>query len=419
MKFRKILSCLLALGFILSFSSACSNSTAVEPEVLITEAETETQTPPPSPVADNFIVNTADFAVELFKRSYDDTENSLVSPASVLFAMSMAANGANGETLTQMENALGGGMPIAELNEHLRNYRLWLPSEENAKLSIANSIWYRDEFDVRDEFLQINKDYYNALVKSALFDPSTVKEINGWVEENTDGMIDEILNDIPNAAIMYLINAVAFDAQWANIYEEHQVRERDFTNINGEIQKADMMSSDESIYIRDDKAIGFIKPYDSSYSFAAVLPNEDVSIDEYISSMTGENLMELLNGQRGAKVKAELPKFSYEYGIELKSPLEDMGITTAFDENYADFKGIGYSPRGGNIFISRVMHKTFIEVDEKGTKAAAVTVVEMEETDSVSEPNYIYVILDRPFIYMIIDNETNLPLFMGVLNTLP
>ncbi|MCL2054133.1 MAG: serpin family protein [Oscillospiraceae bacterium] len=413
MKFGKSLSLILALGFILSFSSACSNSTAVEPEVLITEAETEAQAPPPSPVADQFIVNTADFAVELFKRSYDKEENSLVSPASVLFAMSMTANGANGETLTQIENALSGGIPIAELNEHLRNYRLWLPSEENAKLSIANSIWYIDIFNVHDEFLQVNEDYYDALVKSAPFDQSTVEEINAWVEENTDGMIDEMIENIPDGTVMYLINAVAFDAQWKEPYEEHQVRELDFTNINGEVQEASMMYSNESVYLQDDKAIGFIKPYDSSYSFAAILPNEDVSVDEYISSMTGKSLMELLGGQRWAEVRAELPKFSYKYEIGLIPPLEDMGITNAFDEHNADFKGIGNSP-AGNIFISKAIHKTFIEVDERGTKAAAATGFELVAT---SVPNYIYVILNRPFIYMIIDNETNLPLFMGVLNS--
>lgn len=171
------------------------------------------------PADDRFIKSQAEFALALFKESMKDGVNSLVSPLSVTLALAMTANGADGETLAEMEKLLGGDIPIDELNEYLHTYVSRLPSDEKAKLNIANSIWFKDDEDslvVNKDFLQRNADYYGASAYKSPFDDSTVGDINGWVDENTDGMIKKLLDNIPEEAVMYLINAICFDAEWSN-----------------------------------------------------------------------------------------------------------------------------------------------------------------------------------------------------------
>jgi len=356
-----------------------------------------------------------DFAVRLFKASMEDGKNTLISPLSVLAALSMTANGADNDTLAQMQNVLG--MSIEQLNLWIQEYMANLPEEEKYKLSLANSIWFTDDerFTVNEDFLQINADYYGADIYSAAFDEKTCKEINKWVEDKTDGMIKNILDQIPADAVMYLINALAFDAEWQDIYFESRVRKGEFTTENGEKRDVDMMYSEESKYLEDENATGFIKYYkDRKYAFAALLPNEGISVSEYIASLDGEHLNDLLSNTESAVVYASIPKFETEYDVEMSEVLIGMGMPDAFSGAAADFSKLGHSA-AGNIFISRVLHKTFISVDERGTKAGAATVVEVEEECAmeVIDPKRVY--LDRPFVYMLIDCETNLPFFIGTM----
>lgn len=356
-----------------------------------------------------------DFAVRLFKASMKNGENTLISPLSVLVALAMTANGADNETLSQMQNVLG--MPIDRLNAWINNYMANLPEEEKYKLSLANSIWFTDDerFTVNEDFLQTNADYYGADIYSAAFDDKTCKEINKWVEDKTDGMIKNILDQIPAEAVMYLINALAFDAEWQDIYFESQVRKDEFTTETGEKRNVDMMYSEESKYLEDKKATGFIKYYkDRKYAFVALLPNEGVSVSEYIASLDGEHLHDLLSNAKSAVVNTSIPKFETEYDVEMSEVLKGMGMPDAFNGMLADFSKLGQST-AGNIFISRVLHKTFISVDERGTKAGAATVVEASDECAmeVIDPKQVY--LDRPFVYMLIDCETNLPFFIGTM----
>lgn len=363
-----------------------------------------------------FTGSTADFSIELFKKAADSKDNSLVSPISVLLALSMTANGANGETLSQMEKVLGGSISIDKLNEYLYSYVQSLPSSKKSKLSIANSIWFRNEqnhLKVEQDFLQKNADYYNAAAYSSSFDDQTLKDINSWVKNNTGGMIDSILSRISPSAVMYLINAVTFDAEWERIYETTDIRNDYFITLDGKKQDAKFMSSDEGLYIDDGKATGFIKNYSGgSYSFAAILPNTDVDINTYLADMTGDSFMNTIKNAKKEAVRASIPKFSYDYSIELNETLKSMGMPLAFDEDNADFKRLGTSSLG-NIYIGEVLHKTFISVDEKGTKAGAVTKVEMREKCAAMEGHVVF--LNRPFIYAIIDNSTGLPVFIGKL----
>lgn len=356
-----------------------------------------------------------DFAIRLFKASEESGKNTLISPLSVLCALAMTANGAEEETLAQMEEVLG--MTTEELNLYLYSYMKNLPQGEKYKLSLANSIWFTEDerFTVNQSFLQTNADYYGADVYKAPFDKQTLKDINNWVKYNTDDMIPEILDKIPEEAIMYLVNALAFEAEWMEIYEKQQVRDGKFTKEDGTKQDVEFMYSTEGTYLEDENAIGFKKYYKGGkYAFVAMLPNEGVSVSEYIASLTGESLNALLSNPQYGTVHTSMPKFETEYTVEMAEILKGMGMTEAFDIYNADFEGLGTST-AGNIYISRVLHKTFISVGEKGTKAGAATVVEMADGAAAEPQETKEVYLDRPFVYMLIDCENNIPFFIGTM----
>ena len=186
-------------------------------------------------------------------------------------------------------------------------------------------------------------------------------------------MIDGILDSIPADAVMYLVNALAFDGQWAKTYEAHQLREGQFTAADGRVLPAELMWSVEKRFLQDEKAVGFVKPYEGGrYGFAALLPEEGVSLTDYAASLTGKKLTEMLEGAREVKVNAALPKFTSDYKAELSEVLAGMGMPLAFDRDLADFSLLG-SWENGNLSIDKVIHKTHISVDERGTEAAAST----------------------------------------------
>ena len=359
----------------------------------------------------------ADFGVRLFQTSMEEGKNTLISPLSVLYALAMTANGADGETLTQMEQVLG--MDCENLNSFMLAYLDLLPEAKEYKLSLANSIWFKNDpnFVVEQSFLQTNADHYGANAYKAAFDEGTRNDINNWVKEHTDGMIPEIIDEIPDEAIMYLVNALAFEAEWEEDYKEHQVWEEEFTMEDGTRQDAEMMYSQEHTYLEDDLATGFIKYYkDRRYAFVAMLPNEGITVSEYVDSLTGEHLMDMLTNPQDVTVFAVMPKFETEYDIEMSEALQEMGMTDAFDWRVADFSRLGtYNVDGMNICINRVLHKTFISVTELGTRAGAATAVELECGSAAIEMDYKEVILDRPFVYMLIDCKTNLPFFIGTM----
>lgn len=358
----------------------------------------------------------SDFAVRLLQASAKDGQNTLISPLSVLCALAMTTNGADGETKAEMEAVLG--MSAGELNGYMYTYLNSLSENEKYKLSVANSIWFKDDdyFAADKAFLQINADYYGASIYKAQFDKSTLKDINNWVDKETDGMIPEILDDIPDEAVMYLINALAFEAEWKDMYNEYQVSDGEFTLEDGSVQNVEYMYNEENLYIETENATGFIKHYSGKkYAFAALLPNEGTTVAQLVASLNGETLNDILSNPKYCTVKTKIPKFESEYKTELCDVLMSMGMEKAFDGDLADFSKLGTSTRE-NIYISRVLHKTFISVGEKGTKAGAVTVVEMTETERLedtADPQTVY--LYRPFVYMIIDCETNTPFFIGTM----
>ena len=402
---RKLLSLLLVCALVLGMTACAKDDQAdltfsVKPRDVEKLSELDSACP-----------QLTDFALKLFRESCKQNENTLISPLSVLCALSMTANGAKGETLSQMESVFGLG--VAARNLWLKSYC----DELSDELKLANSIWFRDaeRFTVNEDFLQTNADYYGAGIFKAPFDEETCRDINAWVEENTDGMIKDILNAIPEEAVMYLVNALAFDAQWQEIYSESDIRDGEFTTFRGFRRTVEMMYSEESLYLSDDKAVGFLKPYAGGrYAFAALLPNPGVTVEEYLETLTGGHLLEMLSDPNETKVKTAMPKFETEYDVEMSEILKALGMTDAFDAGLADLSGIGHS-ENGNLFINRVLHKTYICVDGKGTRAGAATAVEVNDECAMVEPDYYMVYLDRPFVYMLIDLETRLPFFLGTM----
>lgn len=413
---KKTKLCLITISLVLLCAMAVNLTgcaTTVHAEDLM-----EGVTPNSVTALDDLGSNSADvtdFAIRLFKQTNENGKNTLISPLSVLCALAMTANGAEGETREQMEEVLG--MSVEELNLYLYSYINSLPQGEKYKLSVANSIWFTDDdrFTVNQDFLQTNADYYGADIYKTPFDKQTLKDINNWVKNETDNMIPKVLEDIPDAAIMYLINALAFEAEWTEIYEKNQVRDRTFTKEDGARQDVELMYSTEGKYLEDENATGFIKYYkERKYAFVALLPNEDVTVSEYINSLDGESLAAMLANAESRTVETAIPKFETEYDTEMSDILEAMGMSNAFNVTFADFSGIGDSTEGG-IYISRVIHKTYIQVGEKGTKAGAVTAIETNDGSAGSPDEVKQVYLDRPFVYMLIDCETNIPFFIGTM----
>lgn len=368
------------------------------------------------PVSKDFIRRTQDFSVKLFQKSVTKGRNSLVSPVSVSLALGMTANGADGETRKQFENVLGGGMDIGELSRNYSVFANRLKSIQSGKLQIANSIWYRDKnLTVEKGFLQKNADYFGAGAFQLDFTKrSTVDKINGWVKENTGGKIGKMVDKIDDTTMMYLINTLYFESDWQIPYADYRVSDKEFQTTDKKVT-VPFMNSEET-YLHGENADGILKSFqDDRYAFAAVLPKEGVGLEEYVAQMTGESFSALLASAGDETADCSLPKFKYEFSVGLNDPLKALGLTDAFDSGRADFRSMGSTP-DGKLFISDVLHKTFIQVDELGAKAGAATKVEMGASSAAPGAEKKKVIFNRPFVYAIVDVQTGLPVFIGTVN---
>ena len=367
-------------------------------------------------ISETNTIAATDFAVRLFQQAKNGEENTLISPLSVLPALSMTCNGTKDETRFQMEQTLG--MPVDKLNEYLYSYIHHLPNEKDCQFHLANSIWLRDakDFIVDDNFLKNNAKYYDAGIYQSAFDDQTLADINNWVAAQTNDMIPTILDQIDSDAYMYLINALSFDSKWSSIYESSSVSNDVFTTENGTSQDVEMMHSSEYEYIEDENVSGFLKPYSGySYAFVALLPKEGIPLTEYVNSLTGEHLHHLLTTVEECPITAGIPKFETEFSIDLIPPLQTLGIHDAFDKDLANFSGMGsFDSPWERLYINSILHKSFFSIGEKGTKAGASTIIGMEKSASSVNPEEAKeVILDRPFLYMIVDYENRFPIFIG------
>ena len=373
----------------------------------------------------------ADFGVKLLQERRKEDSNVLVSPLSVMSALGMAQSGARGTTLSQMEKTLG--ISRDTLNRYSKSYidsvaepymgwaSDWSTTKQVVrKFNIANSAWFNSNLNslsLSTDYTNTIKNYYNASVNTLPFNDEAKQKINGWVSDKTDGMVPSIIDEVSEDAMMYLVNALAFDGVWADRFDpRYNVHEGTFTNADNSTLTVDYLHSTEYNYIKDSNATGFYKPFaDSEYAFAAILPNKGTSLDDYVKTLTGSKVRSLLKNSRSEKTFIKMPKFKLEYGIEMSQTLQTMGMTNAFDPAKADFSNMitsaPYKP-----YISRVIHKTAIDVNETGTKAAAATAVEVMPGAAPEEVKPHEVYLTRPFVYMLINTKTGTPFFIGTMD---
>lgn len=410
---------LMATGLIMAMMAATGcNSTTNSDETKKRPDSTPTQTTidmtrneitDVEPVGDSSISAYTDFSVNLFKNSYSGG-NTLVSPLSVMTALGMTENGAANGTLEEMEYTMC--MSLADTNNLMYNFEQNYLGEQ---ISMANNIWVNSsrDIDLQEDYRQRVFDYYGNGVVSEEFGDETINHVNQFVDENTAHRIPTILNDLDPDAAMILVNALTFDGVWVEPFEHDRTRQQTFYAENGEIDM-DMMHGSAYNYISGDNETGFIKLYEGNYSFVALLPDEEISIEDYINSLSGDEIQDLIANPRHDEVFITVPQFTSEFDIELNAALDNMGMPTAFTDA-ADFTNMATSGDEIELLrIGRVIHKTFISVDEEGTEAAAATVVMMDEAACAEpEPDPLFVVLDRPFVYMIIETNTNMPVFIG------
>ncbi len=342
-------------------------------------------------------------------------ESRMVSPVSVLYALGLAANGAAGDTRTQMENALFAGVKTTEFNQYFRYFSQNQPQSEKIKLNVANSAWINTLSDFTpDPWFLINAaNFFSADVYGVNYAaPGSAGRINAWTSEKTDGMIQKIVDELAPKSPLMLINAVLFDGKWKQTYADKDVRDRAFTSYDGSEAEREFLSSKESVYFRLGKGIGFERPYDEKYSFVGILPDAGTDVFDYAATIDGEAFVKALKNETrlNDRVFVDMPSFTFDYSAELSETLAGLGMPLAFSDD-ADFSAMGAGAE--DFFISSVLHKTRIELTREGTRAAAVTAITFGTT-AIRQDQPVYITLDRPFVFAIVDSETKLPVFCGI-----
>ena len=365
-------------------------------------------------ISEKTLAKYCEFSLELLRRCGEGKqENILVSPLSVLTALSMLETGACGDTKKELAGMLPEGYDrlTALINDGSKDNPL---RSANALFSIPA---LRNEFNM-DYICQLDEKYNAQILTGS--GPEAVKTVNGWVKDNTGNMISEIVQSPDQLGDFSVINTVYFADKWKERYLDYEIEEskKAFKNGRGKYEKATMMYRTESDYMESGCATGFIKPYrDSRFSFAAFLPKKGYTPEMFLGETTGRELAEMLRNPADCIVETGMPEYESASEMELVDQLELMGLKCPFDASKADFSCIIDVP---GTHISNVLHKTRIRVNREGTKAAAVTVCEevlglppLDELKRIKE-----VILDRPFIYAVIHSETGIPVFLGKINTL-
>mgnify|MGYP006276768593 FL=1 len=342
----------------------------------------------------------------------EEHENLLISPLSVSYALNMTHNGAKEETKTEMAQSMNlEGIPLPEVNESYRHLTESLQNaDDKVTMEIANSIWYRDTYPVEDEFIQVNQDYYDAEVSAIDFsNTEAAKEtMNNWVADKTHDKIDKIVEYIDPLDVMFLMNAVYFKGQWKHTFNKDKTTQRSFYPRDGEMIQVPTMNIEKDFpFLENDFCTGVELPYGrGNFSMVLLLPDEGQQPEDIINNLSSDSWDNLLNTADTTEILVSLPKFKFSYNKMLNQTLKNLGVEKAFDENEANFEKIN---RNGDLYISRVNHKSFIDVNEEGTEAAAVTSVGVTTTSM--PPNISF---NRPFMFAIREQSTNTVLFSGI-----
>ncbi len=345
----------------------------------------------------------------------DSEKNLFISPASIITALAMTYNGADGETRAAMERVLLlEGMSMDEVNEAFADLLTVLENPDpKVELAVANSLWGRAGIEFNEDFLERNREYFKAEIDALDFDdPAAADRINSWVKEKTKDRIDGIVEPPINPeTILFLINAIYFNGEWSTPFDEDNTRDVSFNLPGGTAKNHPLMFRYSDFHYLENELFQAVRlPYGKNerVSMYVFLPAAGSGLDQLYEHLTAENWQNWLSSFRMMEGEVGLPRFTYEYETSLSDVLKALGMEIAFDGDRADFSGM--HPIPPNLYISEVKHKTFVEVNEKGTEAAAVTSVEVGVT---AMPETFTMIVDRPFFFSIVDDITGTILFMG------
>lgn len=358
-----------------------------------------------------------DFGCTLFAQNMEGVTNPVLSPVSAYIALTMAGDGANGTTQEEFAAVLGEAR--VQLSDVLMNR---LPSDaENATLTLANSAWIDDELTANENWLAQIKSLYDAEAYSANLSTSgAMDSMNQWCSDNTQGLIKQMIDEpMPDETRLVLFNALYFKAKWEMQFDPNATYEQAFYAEDGSSGDVDMMHENDAYldYVTCEGADGVLLPYqDSTLAFMALRPADGTTARELAASLDADTISSLLdNRQEDTYMALTLPKFEVSFDAVLNDSLIAMGLATAFDEDNADLSGVGTCAGGGNLYISLVRQKAVVRVDEEGTEAAAVTEVAMAELAALMEELPLDMTFDHPFVYLIVDTETQVPLFIGIM----
>ncbi|TYQ13072.1 UNVERIFIED_CONTAM: serine protease inhibitor/Leucine-rich repeat (LRR) protein [Acetivibrio alkalicellulosi] len=370
---------------------------------------------------DNFIEGNSTFAFNIFSKLVEDDKNVFISPINISMALSMVYQGSSSVTRDEMSKVLGyEGIDIEDINEYYKSLFSYLNQcDDKIQLTTANSIWLNSMLDdtIKKDFISVNQDVFDAFVTSRDFsDKGVIDEMNSWISDATEGKIDRMLNDINPDILSYIISSIYFKGQWTNVFNANNTFVGTFTMEDGRTQDVLMMSkSGWTEFGEGDGFKAISLPYgNGKVSMYVILPDEETPIDDFIQGMDINKWYEIKNSvyERNL-VRIRMPRFKIEYGVKgLKESLMDLGMEKAFSSlaDFSDISNMGF-------FIDNVLHKSVIEVDEYGTEAAAVTVI-IAPGSAMPMPNPPEFFADRPFMFIIADNEYDTILFMGKVDSI-
>jgi len=355
------------------------------------------------------------FALKLYKQLADYRGDIFISPYSISSAMVMTYAGARGETEKQMQEVMGFGAQetvhsdFCNLNKQLYNSR-----SENVKLSIANNVWVQKDLWLKNEFVQLTDSFYGANVKVADFKNDIVgacKDINEWVEQETEKMIKELLKptQLTPTTRLVLVNAIYFKAEWKTKFDQSRTSKMKFVIDAINTQETDFMfQTSQNPYYQTDELQALSLAYNDNFSMVILLPTDKLGLSAFEQSLTEEKLNNILSGLQLSRTDIEvaIPKFEIKYSAELAEKLKNLGLTAPFGD-FADFSGLTDKEE---LMIDEVIHQAVIKVSEEGTEAAGATAVVIREK-SISIP--IKFVADHPFMFLIRENSTGSILFLG------
>lgn len=346
-------------------------------------------------------------------------ENTLLSPLSVTLALSMTANGAAGDTREEFETLLGAD--VDALNKNAASLLAdYLALEGSTQSAIANSLWVDEMLTANDLFLERCAAFYEAGVYQAdLGAEGTRNAVNDWIDQVTRGMIPQMLQKpLAEDTALLLVNALWLKTAWAEEFDPNDTDTHPFTAADGTVTDTDFLSNGVRTegYFRTETAAGVVLPYDDGrLAFVAILP--DGGLDGWLEELDGETFSHLLDSAEDTLVYLRMPKFEAEWGGSLSDALKDLSLESAFDPGQADFSALGSVEGGAPLFVGSVDHRAKIQVNEKGTEAAAATVVAVPAGAEAEPMDPVELCLDRPFCYAVVDLERGVPLFLGTFET--